>query len=202
MPHILHIRSSSNLNTSTSRKLGSDVIKRLQELYPNITTTVRDLAIHSLFPLTADVLEQMMSSDKESAFHQTSNALINELIESDILVIEAPMYNYTVPATLKTWFDYILIARKTFKYTENGVQGLVDNKRVFLTLARGGVYSTPEQAAFEYQEKYLHTVLSHIGITNIETIIAEGLSMGQEIADEAVRNAQQKINTISFSDTK
>jgi len=125
--------------------------------------------------------------------------IIEELFAADIIVIGAPMYNFTVPTQLKAWIDRILIAGKTFKYTEAGPESLLPpGKKVILGLARGGVYGagTPT-ASFEHQESYLVTALGFIGLTDLTFIRAEGIAMGPEARAAALESAQGAIAALT-----
>ena len=116
--------------------------------------------------------------------------VLEEFLAADIVVIGAPMYNFTIPSQLKAWIDRILVSGKTFKYSAQGVQGLAGNKRVIIAISRGGLYGagTPSAAA-EHLETYLHWVFSFIGIANPEIIVAEGVQLGPEQREKALESA-------------
>jgi FMN-dependent NADH-azoreductase len=116
--------------------------------------------------------------------------VLEEFLAADIVVIGAPMYNFTIPSQLKAWIDRILVAGKTFKYSAQGVQGLAGNKRVIIAISRGGFYGagTPSAAA-EHLETYLHSVFNFIGIANPEIIVAEGVQIGPEQREKALESA-------------
>ncbi len=112
------------------------------------------------------------------------------------IVIGAPMYNFTIPTQLKAWFDRVLQAGVTFKYTEQGPQGLVNDKKVYIASGRGGIYSQGEAQAMDHQESYLKQVLAFIGITDVTIIRAEGMNMGDEPRQQGFKEAEQEIETI------
>lgn len=119
-----------------------------------------------------------------------SDALISELRDHDVLVLAVPMYNLGIPSQLKAWFDRVLRAGETFRYTENGPQGLVEGKRAVLLLARGGQYAgTP----LDSQVPHLKAMLGLIGISEVDTVFAEGLAMGESHRDAALKEARQAI---------
>ncbi|HKU80430.1 MAG TPA: NAD(P)H-dependent oxidoreductase, partial [Rhodanobacteraceae bacterium] len=111
----------------------------------------------------------------------------------DIVVIGAPMYNFTIPTQLKTWIDRILTAGKTFRYTANGPEGLVGGKRVVIASARGGIYSEGPATTVDFQETYLKHVFGFIGIHDLEFVRAEGLNLGAEQRAAALAYAHDRI---------
>lgn len=116
-------------------------------------------------------------------------AVLDEFLASDIVVIGAPMYNFTLPSQLKAWIDRILVAGKTFKYSEKGVEGLAKGKRVIVTVSRGGLYGAGAPAAAgEHLETYLRWVFGFIGISP-QIIVAEGLQIGPEAREKALAKA-------------
>lgn len=106
-----------------------------------------------------------------------------------MVVIGAPMYNFTIPSQLKTWIDTLLIPGRTFEYTERGPRGLTGGKRIIIASSRGGKYSSGEMAALDHQEAYLRNVFRFIGITGVEFVRAEGLSMGADARRSAIEGA-------------
>ena len=122
---------------------------------------------------------------------------LEELFAADIIVIGAPMYNFSIPSQLKAWIDRIAVAGKTFRYTESGAEGLATDKRVIVVSSRGGVYSTGPAAALDFQETYLRTVLSFIGVTDVEFIRAEGVNLSAEHKTNAVAAAHISIGQLA-----
>jgi FMN-dependent NADH-azoreductase len=121
-----------------------------------------------------------------------SQAVLEEFLAADIVVIGAPMYNFTLPTQLKAWIDRIVVAGKTFRYGAAGAEGLAGNKQVVVAISRGGFYGagTPA-AAMEHLETYLRGVFGFIGVTNLEIIVAEGLAVGPQQRETAMQNAMQ-----------
>ena len=172
---ILHIDASINGENSASRAISKSIVDQVKGANWGQEVIYRDLAANPLPHLTLE------------SFADTS--VVDEFLGADIIVIGAPMYNFTIPSQLKAWIDRIAIAGKTFSYTENGPQGLAGGRRVIIGLARGGVYSDGSPAAaFEHLETYLRGVFNFIGIEP-EFVIAEGLAISPELRDQAIGQA-------------
>ena len=172
---ILHINSSINGEQSASRAISGSIVDQLRASNPHVQVVVRDLVTEPLPHLTLD------------AFADSS--VLNEFLASDTIVIGAPMYNFTLPTQLKAWLDRILIAGKTFRYTESGPEGLVKGKRVIVAIARGGFYDPGSPArALEHLETYLRGVFNFIGIEP-EFVAADGLAIGPEQRETSIRQA-------------
>lgn len=180
---LLHIDSAITGDGSVSRQVTADVVKRLVESNGSIEVTHRDLA--------ADPLGHFTLADLPGPSGTTP--VLDEFLASDVIVIGAPMYNFTVPSQLKSWIDRILVAGKTFSYSETGPVGLVGDKRVIIAIARGGFYGadTPS-AANEHLQTYLTGVFGFIGIKP-EFIVAEGVMVGPEHREAALAGAGQTI---------
>lgn len=183
---LLHIDSSVLGDNSASRKLSAAIVARLRTEYPGIEVTYRDLAAQTL-PHYTPVLAESHPCVVRNA------EILDEFLGADVVVIGAPMYNFTIPTQLKAWFDRILTAGKTFRYTENGPQGLVGGKRVIVASSRGGIYSEGRGKAIDFQEPYLRHVLGFIGIDNPEFVRAEGLNLGPAQREAAMAKAQAQI---------
>ena len=168
---ILHIDSSITGDQSASRAITRSIVEQLTDS----DVIYRDLVSEPLPHLTLD------------AFADSS--VLDEFLAADTVVIGAPMYNFTLPTQLKAWLDRILVAGKTFRYTENGPEGLAGGKRVIVALARGGIYDAGSPAAaLEHLESYLRGVFSFIGIA-AEFVAADGLAIGPEQRESSVRQA-------------
>ena len=169
---ILHIDSSISGENSASRAISRSIVDQLSG---SGTVVTRDLVSEPLPHLTLD------------AFADTT--VLDEFLSADTVVIGAPMYNFTLPTQLKAWLDRVLIAGKTFRYTENGPEGLAGGKRVIIALARGGIYGAGSPAAsLEHLETYLRGVFNFIGIEP-EFVAADGLAIGPEHRDNSIRQA-------------
>ena len=171
---ILHIDSSINGENSASRTISREIFDRLKGAQWGEKVVYRDLAADPLPHLTLD------------QFADTS--VLDDFLAADTVVIGAPMYNFPLPTQLKAWIDRIVVAGKTFRYTQAGPEGLAKGKRVIVALARGGIYSQGPAAALEHLETYLSGVFNFIGIQP-EFVVAEGLNLGPDHRVEAIRSA-------------
>jgi FMN-dependent NADH-azoreductase len=191
---LLHIDSSVLGPHSVSRQVSAAIVDRLQKATPDLQVTYRDLTATPLAHLSGSHLAAAQGAVPEAVALQQDLAagqtVLEEFLAADIVVIGAPMYNFTIPSQLKAWIDRILVAGKTFKYSAQGVEGLAGTKRVIIAISRGGFYGsgTPSAAA-EHLETYLHSVFSFIGIANPEIIVAEGVQIGPEQREKALESA-------------
>jgi FMN-dependent NADH-azoreductase len=197
MTTILHISSSSNLQSSLTRKFGKLTVEKLQKTHSGSKIIKRDLVQDTVPHLSPAFVEARNAGDEAAKIFELSNQLIDEVMASDILVIEAPMYNFNIPSVLKAWFDHILRAGKTFKYGATGPEGLVKNKKVFLILSSGGVYSEGPAKGFDHNEPYLRTLLGFIGVTDIEVIRTEGVARGPDKIAATMAQAEKKIEALA-----
>ncbi|MET0239316.1 MAG: FMN-dependent NADH-azoreductase [Sphingobium sp.] len=180
---ILHIDSSITGEHSVSRQLTASVVAKFTAADPSAEIVRRDLAADPLAHLDLPAL-----GAAESA------AILDEFFTADVVVIGAPMYNFTLPTQLKAWIDRILIAGKTFAYTAEGPKGLVSGKRVIVAIARGGFYGPG--AALEHLETYLRDVFGFIGLTP-EFVVAEGIAVGPEQRTIALGQADASIRALA-----
>jgi len=172
---ILHIDSSINGENSASREVSGSIVNQLKGALWGEKVIYRDLAADPLPHLTLE------------AFADTST--LDEFMAADTIVVGAPMYNFAVPSQLKAWIDRIVIAGVTFRYTENGPEGLAKGKRVIIAIARGGIYSEGAPAvALEHVETYLRGVFNLIGIEP-EFVVAEGVNLSPEHRVAAIEQA-------------
>ena len=196
---LLHIDSSITGDASVSRKLSAAIVSRLRAATPGLEVVRRDLAASPLPYFSAASMATLNAKpEPQAAGAQPSPGLekevMDEFLAADIIVLGAPIYNFGVPAQLKTWVDYLSIAGVTFAYTAEGPVGLVKGKQLFIASARGGVYSPPSPfAAFEHQVSYLRAVFGFLGVKDVTVIQAEGVRMGPEPAEKAVAQAMTDI---------
>lgn len=183
---LLHIDSSVLGENSASRALTGAIVARLRAEHPGIEVIRRDLAAQSLPHFTP------MLADGHPCVARNAE-ILDEFLGADIVVIGAPMYNFTIPTQLKAWIDRILIARKTFRYTEHGAEGLAGGKRVIVASSRGGIYSEGPAQAVDFQEPYLRHVFGVMGMDSIEFVRAEGLNLGAQQRDMAMTQAHAQI---------
>lgn len=201
MSHILLITSSPRV-ASHSTKVASALAEQLAAREPNSSITIRDLTreplphIDDSFTAARDLPpENLTPGQKESL--ALSDKLLKELFAADTIIIAAGMINFGIPSSLKAYIDYIVRPRVTFKYSAKGPEGLVNGKKVYLVLARGGVYSEGPMQQFNFQDTYLRAALPFIGLNDIELITVEGVAFGPEAADRAVSNALAKASAIA-----
>ncbi|MDH4874339.1 FMN-dependent NADH-azoreductase [Pseudomonas sp. BN515] len=199
MSRVLVIESSARQQGSVSRQLTQDFIAKWQAAHPADEITVRDLATEQVPHLDADLLGGWMKpadqqSESEKAALQRSNLLTEELLAADVLVMAAPMYNFAIPSTLKSWLDHVLRAGVTFKYTETGPKGLLTGKRAFVLTARGGIYSG---SPLDHQEPYLRQAMGFIGIHDVTFIHAEGLNLGNEFQEKGLASAKAQLAQVA-----
>ena len=183
---LLHIDSSVLGENSASRSLTAAIVARLRAENPGVEVIRRDLAAQSL-PHFTPVLEEGHPCVARNG------EILDEFMAAEIVVIGAPMYNFTVPTQLKAWIDRILTAGKTFRYTEHGPEGLAGGKRVIVASARGGIYSEGPASAVDFQETYLKHVFGFIGIHDVEFVRAEGLNLGAEQRRASLALAHESI---------
>lgn len=202
MRQILCLTSSPRRDTSYSNLVAARVLRELRNVHPDAFVTIRDLAGQPLPHIDDDFVTATRSvagprTTRQHALVEQSDILIDELLAADTIVIAAAMINFGIPSTLKAWFDYVARPGRTFRYTEHGTKGLLGGRRVILVLARGNVYSGGPLGAAEHDESYLRTVLGYLGITDIETILIEGVGLGPDAAERAVNAAVRRASTVA-----
>ncbi|ELB2281974.1 FMN-dependent NADH-azoreductase [Vibrio alginolyticus] len=194
MSRVLALKSSILGDYSQSNKLVEDFIKNVDQ----DKLTVRDLAANPLPVLDFAVATALRAtedlSQEQQAVVDLSDTLIEEVKAADTLVIAAPMYNFTIPTQLKNWIDLIARAGVTFKYTENGVQGLIEGKKAIVVTTRGGIH---KDSPTDNVTPYLRTVLGFVGITDVEFVYAEALNMGEDAAARGISEAQSQLATMA-----
>ena len=183
---LLHLDSSILGENSASRTISAAVVAQLKKGDPSIDVTYRDLVAEPLPHLTVDTWSKLDNGEDVAQF-----------LDSDVVVIGAGFYNFSIPSQLKAWIDRIAVAGKTFRYTANGPEGLAGNKRVIVAVSRGGLYSAGmPAAAFEHVESYLRGVFGFLGVTDLEIVVAEGLQIGPELREKAMQGALQIVTDL------
>lgn len=181
---ILHIDSSILGDGSASRALTREIVARLKLIHPEAEVSYLDLAAEALPHLS------LVGSDQAEA-----NALaLEQFLAADVLVIGAPIYNFSIPSQLKAWIDRISVAGRTFRYTANGPEGLAGGKQVIVALARGGV-SRPDDRG-EFGESYLKFLFGFLGITDVRFVRAEGLALSPQHRQASLEAARAAIATV------
>lgn len=195
--NILHIDSSIQGNQSASRQLTAHVVEGLQVQFPTAAVTYRDLAREPIAHLSADVLGARFdaaSLEKVDALTRSDidagERALAEFLAADVIVIGAPMYNFSIPSQLKAWIDRISVAGRTFRYAATGPEGLAKGKKIVIASSRGGVYSEGAFTFMDHQESYLRGVFNFLGITDVEFVRAEGYAHDAERREQAVARAR------------
>lgn len=198
--NILIVNSSALGEASVSSKLTRAFAEGLSRQDEPITITVRDIGrdpVPHLVPETVSGIRGVAESEAERRALALSDTLIEEVRQADLIVIGAPMYNFGIASTLKSWFDHVLRARVTFRYTENGPEGLLPGKRVIVVETRAGVYSEGPASVMDNQEPHLRSLLGFMGMTDINFVRVEGMAFGPEAAEKAMEAARTELNRLS-----
>jgi FMN-dependent NADH-azoreductase len=196
--NILQINGSARLNGSNSTRVADAITARLKARDPEATVELRDLARDPHPVLDEAALSALFTpadqrTPEQSARVALDDALIAQLKRADVIVLGVPMYNFGVSVQIKSWIDAVARAGQTFRYTANGPEGLVTGKKVYVGLARGGIYrDTPADS----QVPYLKGVLGLMGMTDVEFIYAEGVNMGPDRASAAFDEVAAQIDEI------
>lgn len=197
---LLHIDSSALGGQSVSRELSRRAVAQWQASHPGTVVEYLDLAVDAPSHLDIDSLGFRLGIEDErlTPAQRRENAvterLLDQFLAADVVVVGAPMYNFSVPSQLKAWIDRIAQAGRTFKYTEKGPVGLAGGKTVIVASSRGGAYSQqPALAALDHQESYLRTVFGFFGITDLRFVRAEGVAMGEAAKAQAIAAADADI---------
>jgi len=188
---LLHIDSSVLGGHSVSRELTARIVAELKRADPSLDVAHRDLAAQPLPHWTpvADAADPLALLDNE---------VLEEFLAADVIVLGAPMYNFSIPSQLKAWIDRILVAGKTFRYGANGPEGLAGGKRVIVASSRGGFYGEASgRAAMDFQEKYLSAVFGFIGIADVRFVRAEGVAVSPEHKTQALASARDAIGALA-----
>jgi len=185
---VLEVSASGRSGGSVSRQLTRDLINALDDRYGNVVTHHRDLADGVPFVsqawIDANFTPEESRSDEQQATLAYSDQLVTELKEADVIVIGAPVYNFSIPAALKAWIDMIARARLTFRYTDSGPVGLLENKKAYIVVATGGV---PVGSPVDFATPYLRHALAFVGIRDVEFIAADRLNSQAEESIDAAR---------------
>ena len=196
--NILQINSSARSVGSESTRLADALVARLKSGTPGATVVRHDLASKPLLLIDGPTLGALFTPADQRNAEQAArvaidDALIAEAQAADVIVIGAPMYNFGVTVQLKSWFDAIARAGVTFKYGETGPVGLLTGKKVYVTLARGGIH---RDGATDSQVPYLKTMLGFLGLTDVQFIYSEGLAYGPDVATKAQADADEQVNAV------
>lgn len=204
MPSILLITSSPRGEASHSTRLATDLAQKLRDAQPGNRLVKRDLAREPLPHIGSDFASGIYMPEEARTPEQAravavSDAAVDELFAAHQIVIAAGMINFAIPSALKAWFDNVVRAGRTFRYSANGPEGLVKNKKVYLVMASGGVYSQGPAASFDHAVPYMKSILAFMGMTDVEVIRIEGVAMGADAERQAVSKAQGLVSEYALA---
>lgn len=199
MRKVLHINSSITGDNSVSRELSRELIERLTQTSEGIELIERDFSKQPIPHLDSARLGALFTPAEARSAEQNqavafADQLIDELMQADMVVIALPMYNFTIPSMLKAWVDHVARAGVTFQYTDTGPVGLLSGKKAYLVSALGGKH---EAGGSDFMRPYMKLILNFVGITDIEFISADGLSMGDEPRAAGLAAARATISQIA-----
>lgn len=187
--NVLHVDSSILGDGSASRALTGQIVRRLRASQADLQVSYLDLATQPLPHYSAASLAR--GDGPEGA---RDAAVLEEFLRAEVIVIGAPLYNFSLPSQLKAWIDRITIKGRTFRYTAQGPQGLAGGKRVIVAIARGGVYAPG--AGTEFAESYLKFLFNFLGITDLTFVRAEGLNVSPEDREQSLQSARASIGGV------
>lgn len=200
MTKLLQINSSIFSDNGQSSQLANQFVAAWLGHHPDAEVTFRDLAQQPIAHLDLKLIQALSSpaeqrNPEQHALVAEADALIAEIQQANVIVIGVPMYNFAIPSTLKAYFDRIARAGVTFRYTENGPEGLLTGKKVYIFTTRGGVHlGTP----LDTETTYVRHFLAFIGLTDVEFIYAEGLSKGDASKNTAIQQASQRLQALAI----
>jgi FMN-dependent NADH-azoreductase len=203
MSKLLLVTSSLFGDQSKSSQIAHEFVEAWLAAHGGTEVVERALTADGIPHLTLDALTALLTPSEQRSTEQSASVafadrLIEELEAADTIVLAVPMYNFSIPSTLKAWVDHVARAGRTFRYTAAGPEGLLKGKKVFVVTGRGGFYSGDSPAkVFDFQEPYLRGVLGFLGLTDVTFIHVEGLKVSPEAAEQAIKGARETITAIA-----
>jgi FMN-dependent NADH-azoreductase len=203
MSSILLLTSSPRAE-SLSTRIAAELAEKIKAQRPGSAIVHRDLVtaplphIDHYFTAAINKPADARTAEEAQAI-AASDALIDELLAADTVVLATGLINFNISSLLKAWIDNVVRAGRTFKYGDAGAIGLAGNKKVYVVLASGGVYSQGPAASMNHAVPYLKFVLGFIGITDVETIYVEGLAFGPEAAEKAIGAAKSRVQELALA---
>jgi FMN-dependent NADH-azoreductase len=200
MKNVLIVTSSAQGEQSVSNRLAAAFESELRAADPEVQVVRRDVGAEPIPHLTAETVAGIRATaetEAEKAAQALSDTLIAELKAADLIVIGSPMYNFGMSSTLKAWFDHVLRARITFRYTEAGPEGLLKGKKVVVIQSRAGAYSEGDAAVMDGQEPHLRTLLGFMGLNDVTWVRAEKLAFGPEAAEQSTAAAVAQLRALA-----
>ncbi len=198
---ILNIEVSPNAENSSSRKVAHYLLEKIKKDKQNVEVTTRDLNSKPVPHVTGDLVNAYFAEDGALTVEQInllklSNELVDEVLNADILIISAPMWNFGMPSVLKAWFDHVVRAGRTFSFDSEGLKGLVAGKKVYVVLSSGSIFSEGAFAAYDQFVPSIKTVLGFVGMTDVEIVRVEGTN-DSKTADKAIEIVKSKIDQMA-----
>jgi FMN-dependent NADH-azoreductase len=205
---LLHIDSSIRAENSVTRRLSAELVKQWCEIYPDTVVDRLDLALDPPNHFSNDSLGvkyglQDEPTERQRAENALSEKLLTQFLESDVIIMGVPFYNFTVPTQLKAWIDRLAQPGRTFKYVDGVAHGLAGGKTLIAVLGRGGIYSTTEEGrAKEHQETFLKVMFNFFGIEDIRFVRAEGMSKGEAIMQAGIETGYAEIAALIAAESQ
>jgi FMN-dependent NADH-azoreductase len=202
MTSILLVTSSPRGAASHSTRLATELVDKLRADSPESAVVRRDLVRNQLphidthFALGIATPANQRSAKQEDAV-AISDAVVDEVLAADTVVVAAGIINFSIPSTLKAWLDHLARSGRTFRYTENGPVGLIGNKKIYLVVASGGIYSEGPDTPLDHAVPYLISVLSFMGMNDVDVVRIEGVAMGADAEREALSKAQNRLSELA-----
>jgi FMN-dependent NADH-azoreductase len=200
MNNVLIVTSSAQGQGSVSTRIADEYESLLRTSHPAVEIVRRDVGAEPIPHLTVATvggIRGAAATEAEREAQALSDALIGELEAADLIVIASPMYNFGMSSTLKAWFDHVLRAGITFRYTEAGPEGLLKGRKAVVIQSRAGLYSDGPAAAMDGQEPHIRTLLGFMGIDDVAWIRAEKLAFGPEAAEQSVGGAIAELRGLA-----
>ena len=193
---ILRIDSATTGEQSISRKLTDELVRHFTAKHPDATVIERDLVAEPLphiDPITTKAIRTPPETHEEAvaAAYPDQRAVLDEFLASDVVIVGAPMYNFSIPSQLKAWLDRLGVPGVTFKYSEKGPEGLAGGRKVVVASARGGAYTNDQVA--ENQESLLATFFGFIGVDDLHFVRVEKAGFGPEAIEAGLAAAKEEI---------
>lgn len=201
---ILLVTSSPRGGASHSTRIATELAHRLQEADPSASLVVRDLAAHPLPHIDSDYAAGIYTPPEKRNARQTelvsaSDTAVDELFAADTIILATGLINFSISSTLKSWIDHVARAGRTFSYGKDGPKGHLSGKKVYIVLASGGVYSEGAAVPLDHAIPYLSTALGFIGLTDVEVIRVEGVGLGPEATDSALKKATARVSSLALA---
>lgn len=200
---ILHLDASLSADIAASRRLSLAIVQALIAERPEARVRYRDLVADPVPHLTGAIAAGFRSvggvaglDAGTAAEHARSEALVAEFLDSDVIVVGAPMYNFSVASQLKAWMDRIAQPGRSFRYTAEGPVGLAGGRRVIVASTRGGMYSEGAASSMDFQESYLRAYFGFLGINDVQFVRAERLTKGAELREQSLTEATSRVPAV------